>query len=173
MKKFKIHLNCDKDNVLNILRKNTDSPTISRILRLEKEPMFWGKISDKKAIIWPKGCAKDISATKMKCQVEETDKGVNLLVKIAHHGFVRIPIQLLQLSIIIYFFSAITALCFFFSSNKLFTLFFSATLLSFFIFFVGLMQILSSGQEKQLETFVKNLFKHHEVTTEQEPQGTT
>lgn len=173
MKKFKIHLNCDKNNVLSILRQNTDSPTVFRMLRLEKDPMFWGKISDKKATIWPKGSAKDISPTKMRCRVEETDAGVNLFVKIAHHGFIRMPIQLLPLSVIIYCFSAITALCFFLSSNELFTPFFWATLFSFLIFFIGLMQTLSSDQEKQLETFVKSLFEHHEITTEHEQQGTT
>jgi hypothetical protein len=124
------------------------------------EPMFWANINNHRAVIWPKG-GKDLSAVKMKFDIINSESGTLLSGKTLHSNFITIPTWLLAVSVFCYLLGFVGAMFLFLTANEYFVSVFSTALFFFGIFFVGLMQRVSEGQEEQLRKFILDVFKNN------------
>ncbi|WP_394708004.1 hypothetical protein [uncultured Desulfosarcina sp.] len=97
MKNVEIHLKCDSESALRIIKDLTDTASIIRILRIMKDPWFWGTIENNQIKIWPKGPNKNISSAYITGQIDETDGGSILIGKIVNNPIFRIPAWLLAM----------------------------------------------------------------------------
>ena len=160
MRKIEVILSCSPAITFEIIKKNTSPAKGMRLFGNFKDPMFWAKVSANKAVIWPKG-GKDISATKMKLKIMKEQEGTSIKGLIIHYDIVTIPTWLFAISVFSYFIAFIGAALLLLTANEYFVPVFIFALFSFLIFFMGLMQRISAGQEEQLEKFFKDIFKEN------------
>lgn len=159
MRRIKVFLDCSPSKAREILEKNTSPAKGLRFFSIFAEPMFWAKFHENKAVIWPK-VSKDLSATKMQLNIIPANDGTLITGKIHHYTIIKIPNWLLAISIVSFFFSFIGMVLLFLTLNTTFTLVLIIALLSFLIFYIGLMQRISEGQEEELEKFLNRVFNN-------------
>ena len=158
MKNVEIHLKCDSESVLRIIKGQTDPVSGIRIFRIIKDPWFWGKIEKNQIKIWPKGPNKDISCAYITGQIDENDEGSILVGKIVNNPIFRIPAWLLAIAALVgfpafgYFMYSMVSLGDNFVSS------FLITIVSIGIVVIGILQRTSEGQEEDLEKFLRSTF---------------
>jgi hypothetical protein len=158
MKNVEIQLKCNPESALRIIRDQTDPPTGIRVIRIMKDPWFWGKIEKNKIKIWPKGPNKDISAAYITGQINEDDEGSILTGKIVNDPIFRVPAWLLAIAALVgfpafgyYMYSMV-------SLGDNFIPSFLTTIVSVGIVLIGILQRTSEGQEEDLEKFLRSAF---------------
>jgi len=158
MKNIEIHLKCDSESVLRIIKDQTDTASGIRIIRIMNDPWFWGKIENNKIKIWPKGPNKDISSAYITGQIDEYDEGSILTGKIVNDPIFRVPAWLLAIAASVgfpafgYFMYSMVSL------GDNFIPSFLITIVSIGIVLIGILQRTSEGQEEDLEKFLRSAF---------------
>ena len=158
MKNVEIQLKCNSESALRIIREQTDPPTGIRIIRIMKDPWFWGKIENNKIKIWPKGPNKDISAAYITGQIDEVDDGSILTGKIVNDPIFRVPAWLLVIAASVGFpaFGYLMYSMVSLGDNLIPS--FLITIVSIGIVLIGILQRTSEGQEEDLEKFLRSAF---------------
>ncbi len=164
MKNIEIHLKCDIESALKLIGKETDPPTGIRLLRIMKDPWFWGKIEKNQIKIWPKGPNKDISSSYIKGYIDKNEEGSIIVGKIVNDPVLRIPSWLIAVVAMIGFPSFGYFMYSFLSMGDHFIPALIISLLSIGIFFIGIMQRTSEDQEKDLEKFLRRVFEQNAIS---------
>ena len=100
MKKIEIQLKCDADSALRIIKDQSDPPSGIRILRIMKDPWFWGRIEKNQIKIWPKGPNKHISSAYILGHITENSEGSILSGEIVNDPIFRVPSWLLAIAVL-------------------------------------------------------------------------
>ena len=166
MKNVEIHLKCDSESALRIIKGQTDPPSGMRVLKIMKDPWFWGKIEKNQIKIWPKGPNKDISSAYITGQINENGEGSILIGKIVNNPIFRIPAWLLAIAALVgfpafgYFMYSMVSL------GDNFVPSFLITIVSIGIVVIGILQRTSEGQEEDLEKFLRSVFGQIAISIE-------
>ena len=166
MKNVEIHLKCDSESALRIIKGQTDPVSGIRIFRIIKDPWFWGKIENNQIKIWPKGPNKDISSAYITGQINENGEGSILIGKIVNNPIFRIPAWLTAIAALIGF----PAFGFFIYSmmslGDYLVPAFLITFVSIGIVVIWILQRTSEGQEEDLEKFLRSVFGQIAISIE-------
>jgi len=164
MKNIEIHLKCDTESALRLIREGTDPPTGIRILRIMKDPWFWCKIEKNEVKIWPKGPNKDISSSFIRAHINDNENGSVLVGKIVNDPVLRIPSWLLALVALIGFPSFGYFMYSFMSMGNYMIPAFIISIFTIGIFIIGIVQRTSEGQEEDLEKFLRKVFEQSAIS---------
>ncbi len=164
MKNIEIRLKCDTESTLRLIREETDPPTGIRLLRIMKDPWFWGKIEKNQIKIWPKGPSKDISSSYIKGYIDENEDGSIVIGKIVNDPVLRVPTWLLAVVAMVGFPSFGYFMYSFMSMGDHFIPALIISMVSIGILLVGILQKTSEGQEKDLEKFLRKIFQQNAIS---------
>lgn len=103
MNRIKILLKYDPASALRVIKDQTYPTTGIRILRIMKDPWYWGKIEKNRIKIWPKGPNKDISSAYIWGHINEAREESVFFGKIVNDPIFKVPSWLLALSALLGF----------------------------------------------------------------------
>jgi len=166
MKNVEIQLRCDTESALQMLKDQTDPPSGFRLIRIMKDPWFWGKIEQNRIKIWPKGPNKDISSAYITGHIKDTEEGSVLVGKIVNDPIIRIPSWLLALAVLVGFPSFGYTMYSFFSLPRHYVPAFLIMIVSIGIMIIGILQRTSEGQEEELEKFLRKVLSKSAISIE-------
>jgi hypothetical protein len=158
MKNIEIQLNCDAESAVRMIKDQTDPAAGIRILRIMKDPWFWGEIEKNQIKIWPKGPNKDISAAYFTGQINDNDEGSILIGRIVNDPIFRVPAWLIAIAALVGFPAFGYFMYTFMSMGDNFVPALLITTVSIGIVVIGILQRTSESQEEDLEKFLRNVF---------------
>jgi len=164
MKNIEIQLKCDTDSALRMIREGTDPPTGIRLLRIMKDPWFWGKIEKNQIKIWPKGPNKDVSSSYIKGYIDENRDGSIIVGNIVNDPVFRVPTWLLAVAAMIGFPSFGYFMYSFMSMGDRFISALIIWMIFIGILVVGILQRTSEGQEEDLEKLLRKIFEQSAIS---------